>query len=63
MSVYLTTQAWTQGQIGLALSIGTVASMASQIPAGALVDRLPGKRGAAAVALSLIHISEPTRPY
>ncbi len=51
VSVYLTTQAWTQGQIGLALSIGTVASMASQIPAGALVDRLPGKRGAAAVAI------------
>ncbi len=51
MSVYLTTQAWTQGQIGLALSIGTVASMASQIPAGALVDHLHGKRGAAAAAI------------
>ncbi len=51
VSVYLTTQAWTQGQIGLALSIGTVASMASQIPAGALVDHLRGKRGAAAAAI------------
>ncbi len=51
VSVYLTTQAWTQGQIGLALSIGTVTSMASQIPAGALVDRLAGKRGAAAAAI------------
>lgn len=51
VSVYLTTQAWTQGQIGLALSIGTVASMASQIPAGALVDHLAGKRGAAAAAI------------
>ncbi len=51
VSVYLTTQAWTQGQIGLALSIGTVAAMASQIPAGALVDHLRGKRGAAAAAI------------
>ena len=54
VSVYLTTQAWTQGQIGLALSIGTVASMASQIPAGALVDHLAGKRGAAAAAIAAV---------
>lgn len=54
VSVYLTTQAWTQGQIGLALGIGTVASMASQIPAGALVDYLPIKRGAAAAAILAI---------
>ena len=56
VSVYLTTQAWTQGQIGLALSIGTVASMTSQIPAGALVDHLASKRGAAAAAIvAVIH--------
>ncbi len=54
VSVYLTTQAWTQGQIGLALSIGTIASMASQVPAGALVDRMHAKRGAAAAAVVAI---------
>lgn len=48
ISVYLTTQGWTQTSIGTALSLGTVAAMASQIPAGALVDAMRSK---AAVAL------------
>ena len=38
ISVYLTSVGWTQGAIGAALSTGTIASMASQVPAGALVD-------------------------
>ena len=38
VTVYLTTQEWTQTGIGLALSLGTITAMASQIPAGALVD-------------------------
>ncbi|HEV2100803.1 MAG TPA: MFS transporter [Stellaceae bacterium] len=48
ISVYLTTQGWTQTGIGTALSLGTIAAMASQIPAGALVDAIRNK---AAVAL------------
>lgn len=48
ISVYLTTQGWTQTAIGTALSLGTIAAMASQIPAGALVDAISSK---AAVAL------------
>jgi MFS family permease len=48
ISVYLTTQGWTQTSIGTALSLGTVVAMASQIPAGALVDAIRSK---AAVAL------------
>jgi MFS family permease len=44
ISVYLTTQGWTQTAIGFALSLGTVTSMASQIPAGALVDAVRSKR-------------------
>src|SRR5262249_23169354 len=43
VSVYLTTQGWTQTSIGLALSIGTVTAMASQVPAGALVDAARSK--------------------
>jgi MFS family permease len=43
IAVYLTTQGWTETSIGLALSLGTVAAMASQIPAGALVDAIRGK--------------------
>jgi MFS family permease len=48
ISVYLTTQGWTQTAIGTALSLGTIVAMASQIPAGALVDAVRSK---AAVAL------------
>src|SRR5258708_25829032 len=48
IAVYLTTQGWTQTAIGAALSLGTVAAMASQVPAGAVVDATSRK---AAVAL------------
>jgi MFS family permease len=43
IAVYLTTRGWTETAIGLALSFGTVTAMASQVPAGALVDRI-GKK-------------------
>ena len=54
IAVYLTVQAWTESQIGLALSIGTVAAMVSQVPAGALVDALRNKRKAAFAAVLAI---------
>jgi MFS family permease len=38
IAVYLTTHGWTQTSIGIALSVGTIAAVASQVPAGALVD-------------------------
>lgn len=38
IAVYLTTRGWTETSIGFALSIGTVTAMASQIPAGVLID-------------------------
>jgi MFS family permease len=47
ISVYLTTQGWTQTAIGTALSLGTIAAMASQIPAGALVDAMRNKAAVA----------------
>jgi len=43
IAVFLTSQGWTQTAVGLALSIGTVTAMASQVPAGALVDAIPRK--------------------
>src|SRR3989442_7031710 len=43
IAVYLTTEGWTQTEIGAALSIGTLTAMASQIPAGALVDAARNK--------------------
>lgn len=57
VAVHLTAAAWTQGQIGLALSVGTMAAIASQVPAGALVDALPSKRLAAQIACVAIAAS------
>jgi len=54
LSVYLTTEKWTQGEIGLALSLATVVSLVLQVPAGAIVDELPGKRMLAALGLTCV---------
>src|ERR1700712_2619833 len=54
---YLAANKWTQGEIGLMLSVGTISAMASQLPAGALVDALRNKKGAAAAAIIAIIIS------
>jgi MFS family permease len=51
IAVYLISQRWTQTSIGLALSIGTVAAMASQVPAGAVVDAIPNKTRVAAFSV------------
>jgi len=51
IAVYLSGVGWTQTAIGLALGIGTVSSMASQIPAGALVDIIPDKTRVAAFSV------------
>jgi len=47
---YLATHKWTQGEIGLALSVGTISAMVSQVPGGAAVDALRNKKAAAAWA-------------
>src|ERR1700747_2994471 len=52
IAVYLTTQGWTQTATGLALSVGTISAMASQVPAGALVDA--ARRKSVAAALSVL---------
>jgi MFS family permease len=51
IAVYLSGQSWTQTAIGVALSIGTVSSMASQVPAGALVDAIANKTRVAAFSV------------
>ncbi len=48
VAVYLTTHKWTEIDIGLALSVGTITSVASQLPGGALVDAVRAKRTVAA---------------
>jgi MFS family permease len=51
IAVYLSGQSWTQTAIGVALSIGTVSSMASQVPAGAVVDAIANKTRVAAFSV------------
>jgi MFS family permease len=57
IAVYLSSQRWTQTSIGLALSIGTVAAMASQVPAGALVDLIANKTRVAAFSVVVFTLS------
>jgi hypothetical protein len=54
VAAYLTSKNWTQLDIGLMLTVGTLASMVLQIPIGALVDYVPAKRLLAAVAVAAI---------
>ena len=57
LSVYLTTQKWTQVDIGLVLSIGSIASLLCQAPGGWLVDWARSKQRVAALAVIGIGIS------
>ena len=57
IAVYLTSVGWSQGAIGGVLSIATITAMASQVPAGALVDAVRNKRGIAAAAVAAIAAS------
>jgi len=57
VATYLTSVAWTQLDVGLILTIGTITGLALQIPAGALVDRMPAKALLAALAVASISAS------
>ena len=57
IAVYLTSVGWSQEAIGWVLSISTVTAMASQVPAGALVDAARNKRRVAALAIVAIAAS------
>jgi MFS family permease len=54
LAVYLTNQHWSRTSIGFVLSVGTAAAMASQVPAGMLVDWARSKRHMAAAAVLAI---------
>jgi MFS family permease len=57
VSVYLTTQKWTQVDIGLVLSAAGLVSLSGQMPGGALVDAARSERLVAGLALGAICIS------
>ncbi len=58
ISVYLTTQRWTQVDIGIILSIGSIAGLLGQVPGGWVVDAARSKiRAAMMLAVIAIGVS------
>lgn len=57
VAFYLADLGWEKGQVGLALSSGTVAGLIAHIPGGAIVDWVPWKRGLAALGIVMIATS------
>jgi predicted MFS family arabinose efflux permease len=57
IAVYLTTQKWTQVEIGLVLSIGGLVGLIGQMPGGAIVDAARSERLVAGLAVAAIGIS------
>jgi predicted MFS family arabinose efflux permease len=57
IAVYLTTQKWTQVEIGLVLSIGGVVGLIGQMPGGAIVDAARSERLVAGLAVATIGVS------
>ncbi len=57
ISVYLTTQKWTQVDIGFVLSIGGIVALLGQMPGGAIVDWARSERRVAGIALTMITVA------
>ena len=57
VSVYLTTQKWTQVDIGLVLSAAGFVSLIGQMPGGALVDAARSERLVGGIAVAAVCIS------
>ncbi len=57
VAVYLTTQKWTQVEIGFVLSIGGVIGLIGQMPGGAIIDAARSERLVAALAIATIGMS------
>lgn len=68
IAVWLTQNLWSLGDLGLALSVGTLAALFGQLPGGLLVDQVHRKRPTATCALialggsALMLCPAPTRP-
>jgi predicted MFS family arabinose efflux permease len=57
VAVYLTTQKWTQVEIGFVLSIGGIIGLIGQMPGGAIVDAARSERLVASFAVATIGLS------
>jgi MFS family permease len=57
IAVYLTTQKWTQVEIGFVLSIGGLVALIGQMPGGAIVDAARSERLVAGLSVATIAVS------
>lgn len=57
VAVYLTTQKWTQVEIGAVLSIGGIVALIGQMPGGAIVDAARSAKRVAGLAVAMIGVS------
>jgi predicted MFS family arabinose efflux permease len=57
VAVYLTSQKWTQVDIGLVLTVGGLVALAGQMPGGAIVDAARSERLVAGIAIAAIALS------
>jgi MFS family permease len=57
VAVYLTTQKWTQVEIGFVLSIGGLVALIGQMPGGAIIDAARSERLVAGLAVATIATS------
>src|SRR5690242_3811985 len=51
LAVYLTTEKWTNADIGYVLSVGSLIALAGQVPGGAIIDATRRERFFAAVSM------------
>jgi MFS family permease len=56
LAIYLAGYGWNEQRVGLALTIGSIAGIAAQTPAGGLVDRLNAKRALIAAGVCALAI-------
>src|SRR6204780_1918008 len=55
LAIYLAGYGWNEQRVGIALTVGGIAGIVAQTPAGALVDRLHSKR--ALIAATVIALA------
>src|SRR5471032_657303 len=54
LAIYLAGYGWNEQRVGIALTVGGIAGILAQTPAGALVDRLHSKRALIAAGVSAL---------
>jgi MFS family permease len=57
IAAYLTAQGWSQGPVGLALTVGSFVGLLTQVPAGGVVDTIAAKRRLALLGVVGISVS------